>query len=94
MSYVQTTKEQVKSVTEIESDQDLIRSALIAELDAVSLYVSDFRNLHSERAKEVIFHILNEEKEHITELYCVLSSLDEEQNNLNRKVSPKTCIIK
>lgn len=91
---VKTTKERIESITSEHSDQDIIRSALIAELDATSLYVSQVDNLNNLKAKEVITHILGEEKEHIAELYCLLNSLDEEQALKPSNISPDTCIMK
>lgn len=94
MGYVKTNKERIESISQNESDQDLIRSALIAELDAVSLYITQISNLNDVRAKEVLLHIADEEKEHISELFCLLSYLDRKQNEINRQVSTKTCIKK
>lgn len=89
-----TTKERIESITPEHSDQDIIRSALIAELDAANLYVSQVDNLNSLKAKELITHILEEEKEHIAELYCLLGNMDEEQALKSNIVSSDTCIIK
>lgn len=93
MSYVQTTKEKVQSITQEHSDQDIVRSAIIAELDAASLYVSQIDNLNSIKAKEVISHILEEEKEHIAELVCLLDSIDEMQSKKMGNVPSESCII-
>ncbi len=94
MSYVRTTKERVSTITQEHSDQDIVRSALIAELDAVSLYVAQIDNLKNEKAKEVIAHILEEEKEHIAELMCLLDNIDEEQAHKLKTVPSDSCIIK
>lgn len=73
-------------------DQDYIRSALIAELDATSLYQSFLEHLYDEGAKKVIQHIMDEEKEHISELYCLLMKLDETQAEKTTEVDSSTCI--
>lgn len=94
MSYVRTTKERISTIAQEHSDQDIVRSALIAELDAASLYVSQIDNLKNEKAKEVIAHILEEEKEHIAELMCLLENMDEMQADKVGNVPSDSCIIK
>lgn len=73
-------------------DFDLIRSALIAELDAISLYESHMEFLNDNSAKEVIHHILVEEKEHASELWCLLMKLDKVQEEKMTEVDATTCI--
>lgn len=73
-------------------DQDLVRSALIAELDAISLYQSHLEHLNDERAKKLFEHIMNEEKEHLAELQCMLMKLDNIQEEKMTEVNPTTCI--
>lgn len=90
MTLVSLTKPEVKWKRQY--DQDLIRSALIAELDATSLYQSYLENLNDEVAKKVIKHIMDEEKEHIAELQCLLMKLDETQEEKMAEVNPSTCI--
>lgn len=92
MTYVELTKERIITVGPRESDQDIIRSAIIAELDATSLYQSHIYNLHNDEAKTVIKHIMNEEKEHIAELYCLLMKLDKIQEEKMTEVNAETCI--
>jgi rubrerythrin len=48
--------------------------------------------LDSEDAQKVIKHIIDEEKEHISELYCLLMKLDKDQMNKMGEVDPTTCI--
>lgn len=92
MTLVELTKEKIKSIGPLESDQDIIRSAIMAELDATSLYQSHIYNLNSSEAKKVIEHIMNEEKEHIAELYCLLMKLDKMQEEKMTEVNAATCI--
>lgn len=93
MSCVRTTKESIATITPEHSDQDMIRSALIAELDATSLYVAHIDNLKDTHAKEVIAHILEEEKEHIAELMCLLETMDASQSEKFDKLPSGSCII-
>jgi rubrerythrin len=48
--------------------------------------------LNSEDAKKVIKHIIDEEKEHLSELYCLLMKLDKEQMDKMEEVNASTCI--
>lgn len=73
-------------------DQDYIRSALIAELDATNLYQGFLEHLYDEGAKKVIQHIMDEEKEHTAELSCLLMKLDETQAEKMTEVDASTCI--
>ncbi len=90
MTLVSITKPEIK--WKINYDIDLIRSALIAELDATSLYQSHLENLNDEVAKKVIQHIMDEEKEHIAELQCLLMKLDDTQAEKMTEVDTQTCI--
>lgn len=92
MTCVNLTKEKVTTIGPKESDQDIIRSAIIAELDATSLYQSHIYNLNNNEAKKVVEHIMNEEKEHIAELYCLLMKLDKKQEDKMTEVNVETCI--
>lgn len=73
-------------------DFDLIRSALMAELDAISLYESHIESLNNDDAKKVVHHILVEEKEHAAELWCLLMKLDKVQMDKMEEVNAATCI--
>jgi rubrerythrin len=92
MTLVELTKLQPR--IKLNLDQDLIRSALIAELDAVNLYQSHLENLFDETAKKVVEHIIDEEKEHVAELQYLLMRLDKTQEEKMTEVDPTTCIAK
>lgn len=92
MTLVELTKKRIEGLEPKTSDKDIIRSALMAELDATSLYESHLENLHSVRAMAVIRHIMLEEKEHIAELTCLLNMIDDEQSNAIIGISDETCI--
>lgn len=79
-------------MTNASADEEMIRSAIIAELDATSLYQSHIENLNNEQAKKVLTHIMLEEKEHIAELYCLLMKLDKAQEEKMTEISPDSCI--
>ena len=81
-----------KTTNKLHYDQEIVRTALIAELDATSLYQAQIDNLNSEEAKKVVEHIMSEEKEHISELQCLLMKLDKEQEDKMSEVSATTCM--
>ncbi len=84
--------ERPKTTHRLHIDLQIVRTALIAELDATSLYEAQLDNLDSEDAKKVIEHIKLEEKEHIAELQCLLMKLDKEQEDKMSEVIASTCI--
>lgn len=84
--------ERPKTTSKLHNDLEIIRTAMIAELDATSLYEAQIDNLNSDIAKKVIRHIMLEEKEHIAELQCLLMKLDKEQEDEMSEVNPSTCI--
>lgn len=90
MTLVELTKPEFR--VKLHYDQDLVRSALIAELDAISLYQSHLEHLNDEGAKKVVEHIMNEEKEHLAELQCLLMKLDKIQEEKMTEVNASTCI--
>lgn len=84
--------ERPKTVNKDTIDKEIVRTALIAEMDATSLYEAQIENLSSIEAKAVIRHIVLEEKEHISELMCLLMKLDKEQETEFSEVPLETCI--
>lgn len=84
--------ERPKTADKLHNDLEIIRTALIAELDATSLYEAQIDNLNNNVAKKVIYHILMEEKEHISELNCLLMKLDKEQEDKMSEVNATTCM--
>lgn len=86
------TIERPKITHRLHYDQEIVRTAIIAELDATNLYQAQLDNLNSEEAKKVIEHIIDEEREHISELYCLLMRLDNAQEEKMTEVDTSTCI--
>ncbi len=56
-----------------------IRQDVAAELDAVALYQAHIDATDDERAKKVLAHIRDDEKEHTAELLAFLEILDPQQ---------------
>lgn len=60
-------------------DKEILRVAMIAELDAISLYEQLAANAESEDIKRVLLDVAKEEKTHVGEFQALLLSRDEEQ---------------
>ncbi|RLG73333.1 MAG: rubrerythrin [Thermoprotei archaeon] len=58
---------------------EALRLAIIAELDAINLYMQLARSINDERIKKVFEDIAGEEKTHVGEFLALLKMLDEEQ---------------
>jgi len=56
-----------------------LRLAIIAELDAINLYVQLAESIGDEKIKKVFLDIAKEEKTHVGEFLALLKILDEEQ---------------
>jgi rubrerythrin len=59
-------------------DKEILRAALIAELDAVNLYEQFAAKAASKRIKATFFEIAKEEKTHIGEFQALLLEVDKE----------------
>jgi rubrerythrin len=60
------------------SDEIILRQAIVAEFDAVSLYEQMSRSAKNPRVKKLLLDIAQEEKVHIGELEGMLETLDPE----------------
>ena len=60
-------------------DKDILRTAIIAELDAINLYDQMARNTKNTKLKKVLLDIAKEEKTHVGEFQAFLLELDKEQ---------------
>lgn len=58
---------------------DAIRLSIIAELDAISLYLQLARAIDDERVRRVLEDVAREEKTHVGEFLAILKTLDPEQ---------------
>lgn len=85
MKCVKLTKEKSDKLSQKSTNQDLLRSGIIAELDAISLYQSQIENIDDNESKKVLTHIMDEEKEHVAELSCILMKQDPSQEKYLKK---------
>ena len=60
-------------------DKEIIRVALIAELDAINLYEEMAALAKDEGIKNVLLDVAKEEKEHVGEFQTLLLKLDKQQ---------------
>ena len=60
-------------------DNEILRAALIAELDAINLYEEMAALAHDENIRTVLLDVAKEEKEHVGEFQALLLRLDKEQ---------------
>jgi rubrerythrin len=61
------------------TDREILRLAIIAELDAVSLYEQLAEATDNESIREVLLDVAREEKTHVGEFQTMLLREDEEQ---------------
>ena len=60
-------------------DKEILRSALIAELDAINLYEEMAALAKNKDIKTVLLDVAKEEKEHVGEFQTLLLMFDKEQ---------------
>ena len=66
-------------VEEETSDEEILRAAIISELDAINLYEQMASKANSEELKKLLLDISKEEKTHFGEFQALLLTIDEEQ---------------
>jgi len=69
----------LKKVKQKDSDNEILRLGIIAELDAVSLYEQMAAYTKDKKIKEVLLDIAKEEKTHVGEFQALLLKRDKEQ---------------
>lgn len=62
-----------------ETDKEVLRVAIIAELDAINLYEQFAQVVNDENIKKVLLDVAREEKTHVGEFQALLLKMDEEQ---------------
>ncbi|MDD3088619.1 MAG: ferritin family protein [Candidatus Omnitrophica bacterium] len=65
--------------TDLEKDRQILRTGIMAELDAVSLYEQLAATATDPLIKKVLLDVAREEKTHIGEFQSLLLEMDEEQ---------------
>ena len=70
----------LEKVTGERLDMEILRAAIIAELDAINLYEQFALNTENEDLKKVLLEVAKEEKTHVGEFQTLLLKMDKEQN--------------
>lgn len=68
-----------EKVKKEELDNEILRAAIIAELDAINLYEQMAALTQDEDIKKVLLDVAKEEKTHVGEFQTMLLRLDKEQ---------------
>ena len=69
----------LKKVSQANLDKEILRAAIIAELDAVSLYEQLASMTQNDHIKQVLLDVAKEEKTHVGEFQTMLLRLDTQQ---------------
>ena len=69
----------LEKVDEKDIDKEILRAAIIAELDAINLYEQMASLTKNEKLKKLLLDIAREEKTHVGEFLSLLEILDKEQ---------------
>jgi len=69
----------LEKVNQKDIDKEIIRAALIAELDAINLYEEMAALAKDNIIKQVLLDVAKEEKEHVGEFQTLLLMYDKEQ---------------
>jgi rubrerythrin len=75
--------ELLNTVDDDSDDNELLRQALIAEADAVNLYVQLARRADKETTRRLLIDLADEERVHIGEIQRVLGTVDSDQKKAN-----------
>ena len=70
----------LSKIKEGESDKEILRLGIIAELDAINLYEQLAAKTKNKKIKTVLLDIAKEEKTHVGEFETLLLEFDKEQS--------------
>jgi rubrerythrin len=71
----------LKIESAFENDLQILRDALIAELDALNLYEKMVFGLRVEKAKAYLKKFIEEEKQHVAALTKLINEMDSDQKD-------------
>ena len=69
----------LEKVKKIDLDKEILRTGIIAELDAINLYEQLSAYTQDKNIKKILLDIAKEEKTHVGEFQALLLKLDKEQ---------------
>lgn len=70
---------EIGKIKKVDLDKEILRAAIIGELDAINLYEELANMTDSEDLKAVLLDVAQEEKTHVGEFQALLLRKDEEQ---------------
>jgi len=70
---------EIDRIDEEDLDKQILRLAIIAELDAINLYEQLANMTEDENIRTILLDVAKEEKTHVGEFMALLLKLDEEQ---------------
>jgi rubrerythrin len=70
---------QLEKIKKEETDKEILRAGIIAELDAINLYEQMAALAHKESIRKILLDIACEEKTHVGEFQALLLREDSEQ---------------
>lgn len=71
----------LKNIKKEDRDKEILRAAIIAELDAINLYEQMANLTEKESLKKILLDVAKEEKTHVGEFQHLLLQEDTEQKN-------------
>lgn len=78
-------EELLNQITNESNDAELLRQAIIAESDAVSLYVQMAKKANDNRVKALLLDLAQEERVHISELTLFLEKYQKLQKKARKE---------
>ncbi len=69
----------IEKVSAEKLDMEILRAAIIAELDAINLYEQLAESTKNQELKKVLLEVAREEKTHVGEFQALLLKIDKEQ---------------
>lgn len=75
----------LKKINQKDTDKEVLRAAIIAELDAINLYEQLIAVTENANLKKILQDVADEEKTHVGEFQTLLLKEDEKQEEELRK---------
>ncbi|MGB9823692.1 MAG: ferritin family protein [Candidatus Hydrothermia bacterium] len=72
-------KQDMNNVEQVKRNTEILRHAIIAELEAINLYEQLASTTDDENVKKVLLDVAHEEKVHVGEFLTMLLKFDKEQ---------------
>jgi rubrerythrin len=87
---ISKTPIEINKIKQEDIDKEILRLAIIAELDAINLYEQLTNNTKTQKIKKILLDIAKEEKTHVGELLTLLLQIDPQQQEEIQKGKQET----